>query len=303
MLGSAGDGDVLIYVGDGYSDRCPVEYADLVFAKGSLQTWCQQNNISYLPYRSLDDVRRRLETELGQPDPAPAAAGRAETPGSLYDGSMSTSFDIRAWMFRNRSYTPLPFLIVMVLFAEPTITSLAIGFAIVLLGESIRFWGVSIAGAETRTTGTVGGTYLITTGPFAYVRNPLYVGNMLMYAGVGVMSMALFPWLLICACLWFYMQYTLIISREEEYLTGHFGAAYDEYRSHVPRLFPRLTPYTTARAAAQRTEPRRRAGVGTAYVAGDVAGDADPGRPVRVQRLGPLIGEPADHDPGRRGLR
>ena len=66
MLGSAGDGDVLIYAGDGYSDRCPVEYADLVFAKASLQTWCQQNNITYLPYRSLDDVRRRLETELGQ---------------------------------------------------------------------------------------------------------------------------------------------------------------------------------------------------------------------------------------------
>jgi 2-hydroxy-3-keto-5-methylthiopentenyl-1-phosphate phosphatase len=66
MLGSAGDGDVLIYVGDGYSDRCPVEYADLVFAKGALQTWCQQNNITYLPYRSLDDVRRRLETELGR---------------------------------------------------------------------------------------------------------------------------------------------------------------------------------------------------------------------------------------------
>ncbi len=64
MLGSAPDGDVLIYVGDGYSDRCPVEYADLVFAKGSLQTWCQQNNISYLPYRTLEDVRERLATEV-----------------------------------------------------------------------------------------------------------------------------------------------------------------------------------------------------------------------------------------------
>lgn len=64
MLGSAADGDVLIYVGDGYSDRCPVEYADVVFAKGSLQTWCQQNNITYLPYRTLDEVRGRLATEV-----------------------------------------------------------------------------------------------------------------------------------------------------------------------------------------------------------------------------------------------
>ena len=159
---------------------------------------------------------------------------------------MSEPFDIRAWIFKNRSYTPLPFLLVMIVFAEPTLTSLLLGFAIVLLGESIRFWGVSIAGAETRTTGSVGGTYLITTGPFGHVRNPLYVGNMLMYAGVGVMSMALFPWLLIIACLWFLVQYSLIISREEEYLRGHFGAAYGEYLKNVPRLLPRLSPYRSA---------------------------------------------------------
>ncbi len=158
---------------------------------------------------------------------------------------MSSSFDIRGWMFRYRSYTPLPFLIVMVLFARPTLLSLGIGFFIVVLGELIRFWGVSIVGAETRTTGTVGGTYLITTGPFAFVRNPLYVGNMLMYAGVGIMSMALFPWLLIAAIVWFYVQYALIISREEEYLFSRFGPAYEEYRKHVPRFIMRLTPYRT----------------------------------------------------------
>jgi 2,3-diketo-5-methylthio-1-phosphopentane phosphatase len=64
MLGSTAEGDVLIYAGDGYSDRCPVEYADLVFAKSSLQTWCQQHNISYLPYRTLEDVRLRLAAEV-----------------------------------------------------------------------------------------------------------------------------------------------------------------------------------------------------------------------------------------------
>lgn len=158
---------------------------------------------------------------------------------------MSTPFDIRAWMFRYRSYTPIPFLLVMVVFARPTIVSLAIGLVMVALGEAVRFWGVSIVGAETRTTGTVGGTYLITTGPYAHVRNPLYLGNMIMYAGVGVMSMALFPWLLLAAMVWFYAQYALIISREEEYLAAHFGAAYQEYRKHVPRFFPRVTPYAT----------------------------------------------------------
>jgi len=155
-------------------------------------------------------------------------------------------------MFRYRSYTPLPFLLVMVIFARPTLLTLAIGFCIVVLGEIIRFWGVSIVGAETRTTGTVGGTYLITTGPFAFVRNPLYVGNMLMYAGVGVMSMALFPWLLVGAIVWFYAQYALIISREEEYLSGRFGPVYDEYRKHVPRFIPRLSPYRTGAPPVKR---------------------------------------------------
>jgi len=165
---------------------------------------------------------------------------------------MSAPLDIRAWMFRYRSYTPLPFLVVMVIFAQPTITSLVVGVAMVALGEAIRFWGVSIVGAETRTTGSVGGTFLITTGPFAYLRNPLYLGNMIMYAGVGVMSMALFPWLLLAAIVWFYVQYRLIISREEEYLAAQFGAAYDEYRNHVPRFMPRATPYATAAPPPKR---------------------------------------------------
>jgi protein-S-isoprenylcysteine O-methyltransferase Ste14 len=154
--------------------------------------------------------------------------------------------DIRRLVFRYRSYTPIPFLVVMLVFAEPTIPSILLGLMIVLTGEAIRFWGVSIAGSETRTTGAVGGTYLITNGPFAYVRNPLYVGNMLLYAGIGVMSMALFPWLLIAAITWFYLQYYMIVTKEEEYLDGQFGAAYDHYRRHVGRFIPRWTRYATA---------------------------------------------------------
>lgn len=61
MLGACGEDDVIVYAGDGYSDRCPVEYADIVFAKKSLQTWCQSRNISYIPYSTLHDVQQRLE--------------------------------------------------------------------------------------------------------------------------------------------------------------------------------------------------------------------------------------------------
>lgn len=159
--------------------------------------------------------------------------------------SVETDTDIRRFIFKYRSYTPLPFLVVMVVFANPSILSLIIGFGVMFIGEMIRFWGVSIAGAETRTTGTVGGTFLITTGPFAFVRNPLYVGNMLMYAGIGIMSMALFPWLLLVAMVWFYVQYYLIVTKEEEYLAVRFGEEYAEYCRHVGRFFPRLIPYVS----------------------------------------------------------
>jgi 2,3-diketo-5-methylthio-1-phosphopentane phosphatase len=64
LLMRSADEDVIVYVGDGYSDRCPAQYADLVFAKGDLQTHCREQNISYLLYRSLDDVQRRLERLL-----------------------------------------------------------------------------------------------------------------------------------------------------------------------------------------------------------------------------------------------
>ncbi len=151
--------------------------------------------------------------------------------------------DLRRLVFKYRSYTPIPFLIAMVIFAKPTPASLLVGFLIVALGEAIRFWGVAIAGSETRTTGKVGGTFLITNGPFAHVRNPLYVGNMLLYAGVGVMSNALFPWLLAIAILFFYIQYTLIVSQEEEYLASAFGESFAHYTKHVGRFLPRLTPY------------------------------------------------------------
>ncbi len=139
----------------------------------------------------------------------------------------------------------------MIWFAQPTVLSMVVGFLLIVWGEGIRFWGVSIAGSETRTTGRVGGTYLITNGPFAYVRNPLYVGNMLLYAGVGVMSMALVPWLLIIAVAWFYVQYHLIVTQEEEYLAERFGGEYEEYRRRVGRFVPRLKHYVSSNPPAK----------------------------------------------------
>jgi protein-S-isoprenylcysteine O-methyltransferase Ste14 len=151
--------------------------------------------------------------------------------------------DIRQIIFELRSYTPIPFVVIMLIYAKPSLQSLFIGFTIGLIGESLRFWGVSICGSETRTTGNVGATHLVTEGPFSYVRNPLYVGNILMYVGVGIMSSALMPYLQIVSFMYFVTQYQLIVSREEEHLRVAFADEYSKYFENVPRFIPRFTQY------------------------------------------------------------
>lgn len=145
-------------------------------------------------------------------------------------------------MFTYRSYTPIPFLIVMLFFAEPTTASLIAGFLIAFAGESIRFWGVSYAGSETRTTGAVGGTQLVTSGPYSHVRNPLYIGNILMYVGVGIMSNALMPYLPLIALAYFVFQYVGIVSLEEEYLARTFSN-WEEYKAKVGRFIPKMRAF------------------------------------------------------------
>ncbi|MBI5021822.1 MAG: isoprenylcysteine carboxylmethyltransferase family protein [Ignavibacteriales bacterium] len=153
--------------------------------------------------------------------------------------------DIRQTLFKYRSYTPIPFLLVLLLLAQPTIISFVAGFCFVLVGEFFRLWGVSFAGSETRTTGPVGASSLITSGPFSYVRNPLYLGNLLMYTGFGVM--ANLPALALAGFLYFFLQYTLIVSLEEEQLTKKFLDEYVRYFESVPRFIPVCKKYEGAK--------------------------------------------------------
>ena len=163
---------------------------------------------------------------------------------------------ISSLAFNYRSYTPIPFLILMLIFQQSTPLTLIIGFAVALIGELIRFWGVSWAGSETRTTGGVGGTFLIISGPFAYVRNPLYVGNILLYLGLGIMSFALFPYLQFVAIIFFLIQYYFIVSEEEKYLLEKFKDDYKDYRKNVPAFFPRLFPYKNSNIVQPPRNPK-----------------------------------------------
>lgn len=141
------------------------------------------------------------------------------------------------FLFKYRSYTPAPFLIPALLFARPTIISLTIGFILLLIGEAIRYWAVSYAGIETRTT-KIGASKLVTQGPYAYNRNPLYTGSLLMYAGGGIMSNALVPYLQIAGIIFFCFQYYLIIKEEEKFLHNEFKEKYENYFNSVSRFIP-----------------------------------------------------------------
>jgi len=142
----------------------------------------------------------------------------------------------------------------MIAFARPVTIAILVGVVLALSGEFVRYWGVAYAGSLTRVTGGVGAPEVIVAGPFAYVRNPLYLGNILLYVGIGVMSNALFPWLLVVAVFYFVFQYYEIVMLEEGFLQQTFGVAYEDFAKNVPRFFPRLTPYRVEAQAHQRPD-------------------------------------------------
>lgn len=167
--------------------------------------------------------------------------------------------ELAAFLFKIRSYTPIPFLLLMFIFYSGNMESWLVGIPIIIFGEFIRFWGVANAGCLTRTTNQPKAKILVTSGPFGYVRNPLYIGNIIVYTGFGILSYALFPYLAVIAFFWFIFQYWLIISIEEKFLESKFGLEYEQYKENVNRLWPRFTPYNSG--GDQATKPNYKKGL------------------------------------------
>jgi len=150
--------------------------------------------------------------------------------------------DIRQLFFKLRSYTPIPLLVVLILTADPALTPFLWGLGLILLGESLRVWAVAHAGGATRTR-EVGAPMLVTSGPFAHTRNPLYVANAVIYIGIALLAGGHPAW--IAGALAFVaIQYSAIVSLEEETLTKLFDAEYRFYQRHVPRWGVRLLPWS-----------------------------------------------------------
>ncbi len=115
--------------------------------------------------------------------------------------------------------------------ARPTLRSIAWGGGIALIGLGIR----AAAAGHLRK-----GEALAVSGPYAYTRNPLYLGSALLAAGFVLASASCFAAALLI--LYFAAFYPAVMRREERELRERYGAEFEAYAARVPLFWPRLTP-------------------------------------------------------------
>jgi protein-S-isoprenylcysteine O-methyltransferase Ste14 len=157
----------------------------------------------------------------------------------------------RALIFKNRGALLAAPAVALAIFGRPTRASAALGVPLALAGEALRCWAVGYSGETTRAD-RVTAPALVTAGPYAYVRNPLYLGNFVTALGFSLAFTGGFEGR--SRALWaafglgtMAAVYAAIVPLEESYLRQTFGSDFDAYVANVPRLVPRLQP----------AEPRR----------------------------------------------
>jgi protein-S-isoprenylcysteine O-methyltransferase Ste14 len=120
----------------------------------------------------------------------------------------------------------------------------AVGLVIFGLGLSVRVWAQRHLRYRLE-----GETQLAVTGPYVYVRNPVYIGNMLLFA--AVCCLCELPWMVPIVVGWAWFVYDLAARFEEARLAKRFGQRYAEYCEKAPRWLPRLPRAPVARVVSQ----------------------------------------------------
>lgn len=179
---------------------------------------------------------------------------------------MSRVEDIGRVLFKIRSWSPVPViagvLALLVLVPVPQRSpsveaALAVGglFACAL-GQALRAWVLGLV--QHGTSGQndyLEAVALNTAGPYAHVRNPLYVGNFLICLGLALLAGHL--WAGALGLGFFVGEYAFIVPAEEGFLRERFGAAYDAYRARVPRWLWRLSPAQSSQRLRESFDWRR----------------------------------------------
>jgi Phospholipid methyltransferase len=136
-----------------------------------------------------------------------------------------------AFFARWRVRLGYPLALVVLLLARPTPKSILAGAVIGAIGLSVR----ALAAGHLRKQ-----QVLTVTGPYAYTRNPLYLGSFILIIGAAVAAYS-WPSALILFC-YFALFYSFVMRREEGELYQHHGDAFQAYARTVPLFFPRVTP-------------------------------------------------------------
>ncbi|MCD6569686.1 MAG: isoprenylcysteine carboxylmethyltransferase family protein [Deltaproteobacteria bacterium] len=129
---------------------------------------------------------------------------------------------------------PLYILIVLlIIFANPTGSSCFLGFIFVLMGEALRFWAAGHIRKNDELT---------TSGPYAYMQSPLYLGSFIVGTGLCIMARNPIIWVIICVV--FFFSY-IPRKKEKEWgrLENLFGEEFIKYKNKVPYFIPGLNPY------------------------------------------------------------
>lgn len=141
------------------------------------------------------------------------------------------------WIFNVRGLLMVPPVLFMFICfrweTEVDAVILPLGAIIFASGMALRVWAQMHLHYRLRVRKT-----LTTTGPYSMVRNPIYIANTLIMAGICVMSELL--WFLPITVMWCAVVYSLVVRYEEHHLSEKYGVPYAEYRASVPRWFPRL---------------------------------------------------------------
>jgi protein-S-isoprenylcysteine O-methyltransferase Ste14 len=136
-----------------------------------------------------------------------------------------------AFFARWRVRLGYPLAVVVLLLARPTPKSILTGAIVGTIGLLVR---ASAAGHLHKQQ------VLTVTGPYAYTRNPLYLGSFILMIGAAVVANS-WPSALILLS-YFALFYSFVMRREERELYQHHGDAFQQYARTVPLFFPRLTP-------------------------------------------------------------
>jgi protein-S-isoprenylcysteine O-methyltransferase Ste14 len=108
------------------------------------------------------------------------------------------------------------------------------GWIVAVLGLALSAWGLlTFQLAGTTWLPFESASRLVQHGPYRFTRNPMYVGAVLLYAGVALVMNVAWPLLLLPFVIWGMIVF--VIREEEKYLSATFGADYDAYRKRVRR--------------------------------------------------------------------